>query len=110
MRLLLDECVPKRLGREFVGHEVLTATEAGWSGLRNGELLRAASREFDAFVTVDQGIPYQQNLAGAAIPVLLLVASSNSIEALRPLIPEALQALRTVRAGQVVRVASRPVR
>lgn len=105
MRLLLDECVPRRLGREFAGHEVLTVTEAGWSGLGNGALLRAASGRFDAFVTVDQGIPFQQNLAGAPIPVVLLVAPSNAIEVLRPLVPKALEALRSLQPGQVVRVA-----
>ena len=106
MRLLLDECVPKRLRREFVGHEVITATEAGWSGLSNGELLRAASREFDGFVTVDQGIPFQQNLSNSPIPIIILVALSNEIDALRPLVPRALEALSTARAGQVVRVTA----
>jgi hypothetical protein len=105
VRLLLDECVPKRLGRDFAGHEVLTVTEAGWSGLSNGELLRVASGQLDAFVTVDQGIPYQQNLDGAGIPILMLAGMSNTIEGLRPLVPKALEALRSVRPGQVMRVA-----
>jgi len=63
MRLLLDECVPKRLGRALPGHEVRTVQEAGWAGVTNGALLRAADGQFDALLTVDQGVQHQQNLA-----------------------------------------------
>jgi hypothetical protein len=62
MRLLLDECVPKRLKRELVGHEVKTVQELGWAGTKNGGLLKLADGQFDALLTVDQGIEYQQNL------------------------------------------------
>jgi putative addiction module component (TIGR02574 family) len=55
MRLLLDECVPKRLKRELSGHQVLTVREAGWAGFKNGALLRPAGGQFDVPVTVDQG-------------------------------------------------------
>jgi Domain of unknown function (DUF5615) len=104
VRLLLDECVPKRLGREFVGHEVVTVAGAGWAGLSNGELLRAAAREFDAFVSVDQGVQFQQNLAAAAIAIIVLVAPRVTLDALRLVVPNALEALRTLRPGQLVRV------
>ena len=57
MRLLLDECVPKRLRRELSGYDVQTVREAGWAGLKNGALLRAADGSFDALITVDQGRP-----------------------------------------------------
>lgn len=60
MRLLLDESVP-RLGPELVGHEVATGQEQGWGGMKNGELLALAAPEFDVVLTVDQGIPIQQN-------------------------------------------------
>jgi len=63
MRLLLDECVPKRLRRALPGHEVRTVQEAGWAGVTNGALLRAADGQFDALLTVDQGVQHQQNLA-----------------------------------------------
>ena len=62
MRLLLDECVPRPFKKEFVGHDVKTAREAGLAGLKNGQLLRAAEGEFDALITVDKSIPYQQNV------------------------------------------------
>jgi hypothetical protein len=62
MRVLLDECVPRKLRRELPGHEVLTVTERGWSGIKNGELLALAQAEFDVFLTIDQNLKYQQNL------------------------------------------------
>ena len=61
MRLLLDECVPARLSRALAGHEVLTVGKAGWSGVKNGKLLALAAAKFDAFITVDKNLPYQQN-------------------------------------------------
>ena len=56
MRLLLDECVPKRLKRELQGHEIQTVPEAGWASVKNGALLRVADGLFEVFLTVDQGI------------------------------------------------------
>ena len=106
MRLLLDECVPKRLARDFAGHQVATVTESGWSGLSNGDLLRAAAGEYDALITIDQGIEFQQNIARSPIPIILLVAPSNEIDALRPLVAKALAVLPGARAGQFVRVSA----
>ena len=62
MRVLLDECVNPRLKEAFPGHEVKTTAEQGWKGLRNGELLARAEREFEVFLTIDRNIEYQQNL------------------------------------------------
>jgi hypothetical protein len=104
VRLLLDECVPRRLGRELVGHEVRSVAEMGWAGLRNGDLLRASEGRFDVFVTVDQNLAYQQNLAGSALAVLVLVAQTSDIDDLRPLVPRALDAIRTIRPGDVIRM------
>ena len=67
MRLLLDECVPKRLKRELRGHDARTVQDLGWAGVKNGVLLKLANGQFDALLTVDQGIEYQQNLSGLAI-------------------------------------------
>lgn len=104
MRLLLDECVPKRLSRELPGHDVRTVHEAGWAGVRNGALLRAAAATFDVLLTVDQGVEHQQNLTGLRIAVVIMVAASNDIDDLRPLVPFVLDALRTLQAGEVRRV------
>lgn len=104
MRLLLDECVPRRLKSDLTGHRVLTVREAGWAGIKNGALLRVATGRFDALGTVDQGIEYQQNLAGLQIALVIIVAPSNDIDDLRPLVPAVLQALTSVQLGTSLRV------
>ncbi len=104
MRVLLDECVPRRLKRELPGHEVLTVTERGWSGVKNGELLALAVAEFDAFLTVDQNLKYQQNLQTFPIGILLLVARDNRLKTLLPLMPDVREALAEIKAGEFVRI------
>lgn len=104
MRVLLDECVPRKLGRDLLGHDTRTVAEMGWSGTKNGPLLRRAAQEFDVFVTVDQGIEYQQNLAGVDLAVVVMVAPSNDIDDLRPLMPRVRSAVEQAAPGQVVRV------
>jgi hypothetical protein len=106
VRLLLDECVPKRLRRELEGHSVRTTPEMGWAGLRNGELLRRAEHQFDVFITVDQNLEFQQNLEGFSIGIVLLVATSNDINALRPLMPQVLERLSEARPGKLVRIGA----
>lgn len=69
MRVLLDECLPRRLNRDLVGHDARTAPEMGWASKRNSELLRLAEREFDAFLTVDRKLQYQQKLSAFKIAV-----------------------------------------
>jgi Domain of unknown function (DUF5615) len=104
MRLLLDECMPHRLKREFVGHDVKTAREAGFAGLKNGALLRVADASFDVLITVDRNIPYQQNLIGLNIAIMILIAKSNRYDDLKPRVPQALHALKSVQPGSVVLV------
>ena len=81
MRVLLDECVPRRLKTELVGHEVSTVAEAGWSGVKNGELLRLAATRFDVLLTVDRDFEYQQNFSAVAIAVVVVDVPSNDISA-----------------------------
>ena len=104
MKLLLDECVTRFLKRDFVGHEVSTVEDAGLKGLENGDLLKAAAGIFDVLVTVDRNIPHQQNLRGLQIAVLILSAKRNSYARLRPLVPEALKALQTIKPGDTISV------
>lgn len=104
MRLLLDECVPRRLRRELLGHEVQTVQEAGWAGVKNGALLRAADGSFDALLTVDQGVQFQQNMTGLRIGVVIMVAPSNDIDDLLPLVPGVVEALGRLQPGQITRV------
>ena len=81
MRLLLDECVPRPLKRELAGHDVSTVLERGWSSKRNAELLRLMLTEgFEGFLTVDQNVPFQQNVAASGIAVLVVVARTNRLK------------------------------
>lgn len=102
--MLLDECVPRQLKRELPGHDVRTVTEMGWSGIKNGPLLRRASPEFDAFLTVDQGLEYQQNLLPLNLIVIVMAAKSNDIDDLRPLMPPVREALERTSPGNIVKV------
>jgi hypothetical protein len=104
MRLLLDECLPHRLKTEFIGHVVETARDAGFAGLKNGALLRAADRSFDVLVTVDKNIPFQQNLKSQRIAILILISKSNRYEDLKPIVPRALVSLNSIQPGDIVRI------
>ncbi len=106
MRVLLDECLPRKLKLEFRGHDVVTVPEMGWSGIKNGPLLQLASGQFDVFVTIDRGISYQQNLAALVIAVVILAAKSNRLGDLVPLMPRVQTVLQTIRPGEVMRVGS----
>jgi hypothetical protein len=77
MRILLDECVPWPMQKLLSVHERSTAQRRGWGAVKNGDLLRLAEREFDLFITSDQGIRYQQNLSGRQIAILEL--STNDL-------------------------------
>ena len=90
MRLLLDESVPRPLRNSFPAtHEVRTVPQAGWAGTENGSLLRlAADGGFDALITVDRGIAYQQNWQHLPIPVIIMLAPSNRMDDLVPLVPK----------------------
>ena len=102
MRLLFDECVPARLRQALPSHVVTTVGQAGWSGIKNGELLALAAASFDAFVTVDKNLPYQQNAAGLPIAVLVLDAVSNELTYLLPLVPALERELSNLAPGRYV--------
>jgi len=105
MKVLLDENLPNELRRELSEHDVFTVQYLGWSGLKNGVLLaRAAASGFDVMVTMDSGVPYQQNLAALPVAVVVLSAVSNDVDDLRPLIPKLLEALRTLVPKSVIRI------
>jgi hypothetical protein len=99
--VLLDECVDRRLAGDIRGHDVKTVPGAGWAGLKNGELLDQAQHEFDAFVTVDRKLPFQQDLSRFSIAVVVLRAPSNRLTDLRGLIPQLLTALPGAKRGEV---------
>jgi len=102
MRLLLDECVPARLRRALPSHQVCTVVQEGWSGIKNGKLLALAAAGFDAFVTVDKNLPYQQNDSTLPVAVLVLDAVSNELPYLLPLVPTLEAALANLKPGSYV--------
>jgi len=105
MRILLDECAPRPLKHEFADYEIRTVVEMGWSGKKNGELLRLMSQEgFTILLTTDQNLRYQQNLQQAGVAVVVLVAPSNKLSDLLPLILGARNVLNTVTPGGVIEV------
>jgi len=99
VKVFLDECVDWRLARDIVGHEVKTARQMAWTTIQNGALLTLASQQFDVFVTVDRNLPFQQNLNSFSIAVVALIAKSNRLTDLKPLIPRLLTAIETARPG-----------
>ncbi|XZN91393.1 MAG: DUF5615 family PIN-like protein [Microcoleus sp.] len=105
MRLLLDECVPRPLKRELTDYEVRTVVEMGWAGKKNGELLKLMMQEsFTILLTTDQNLRYQQNLQQAGVAVIVMVAPSNRLPDLLPLIPSVCSALISIAPGEVIEV------
>ena len=106
MKLLLDECLPRKMKFLFsgTGHECETAREAGFGGKENGELLSLADGKFDVLITVDKNLPYQQNISTRRIAVLVIHAASNDIDDIRPHLEEMLAALQLIQPGQVVEI------
>jgi predicted nuclease of predicted toxin-antitoxin system len=107
MRVLLDENLDRRLKRAFDSdYEVMTVTERGWSGKKNGDLLRVAEVEFDVLVTLDKSIEYQQNLSRIKLGIVIISAPSNCRQDVEPAMPEVNKILRTIRSGEVIHVAT----
>jgi len=105
MKVILDECLPKRLIFELPGHEAVTVPMAGWAGIKNGELLRRIDGHHDAFLTVDALVARPETVKGLRFRILILKARSNKIEDLRPLIPKILAALSVAQPGTVTSVS-----
>jgi hypothetical protein len=76
-----------------VGHEIKTARQMGWSSRKNGELLALAATAFDAFITVDRNLSFQQNLSAVPLAIVVLRCKSNRLADLKVLIPDILRTL-----------------
>jgi len=104
MRVLLDECLPRRLTRELVGHEVQTVPEAGWAGRKNGDLLLLIPGRFEAFITIDRNLVFQHGVKGLQFGVVVLHAHTNRMVDLLPLVPRILEVMARIRQGEIVSV------
>lgn len=102
MRILLDNCIPWRLGAALSGHEVSSVVQLGWANLSDGELLKAMGDRFDLLVTVDKNLQHQQDVRRYPFAIAVLRARSNRIGDLLPLVPKLLDALPDVNPGQVI--------
>lgn len=102
MKILLDECIDRRLAREFIDYEVKTVPQMGWAGVKDGQLLLLAEAEFDVFITVDRNLSFQQNLSQFDVAVIVLQALSNRLADLKPLAPEVLVILPTIVKGTAI--------
>jgi len=104
--ILLDESLPIELRDELPGHSVSSVQEMGWSALKNGELLLRAAARFEVFLTADQNLQYQQNLRTLPVAVAVLVARSNRIQDLKPLIAGLRSALAVLPPRTLVTVGA----
>jgi hypothetical protein len=104
VRVLLDENLPFDLVPELGGHEVDTVVRHGWAGVKNSELMRRVGGQFDAFVTMDRNIEFQQNIPALPFGIVLVRAASNRMVHLRPLVPAILRTLEGLQKGELRRV------
>ena len=105
MKILLGECLPLDFRHSFPGHDAHSVEWAGLKGKKNGELLLDAELAgYEVLLTVDQGIPYQQNLAGRKLSIIPIRSRTNQLEDLLPLLEAILKAVETMTPGRIVPV------
>jgi predicted nuclease of predicted toxin-antitoxin system len=107
MKILIDECLPRKRKQTLKEHEVMTVPEAGWTDNKNGELLRLMIGAFDIFITIDNNLEYQQQLISQPVSCVILSAKNNRFESLVTLMSEVRHALETVQSGQVNRIVEK---
>lgn len=102
MRVVFDVCVPRPLRKHLPGHEVKTAQELGWNRLQNGDLIRAAEPQFDALITSDKNLKYQQNLAERKLAIIVL--PTNYMPAVIRLAPKIALTLDRIQPGDFIEI------
>ena len=104
MKILFDECVPIDLRKSLPGHQIISVTEQGWAGIKNGQLLALASKEFDVFLTVDKNLSFQQNIAMLPIATIVVHCHSNKVKHLSILMPHVISLLDSQLEKQIYRI------
>jgi hypothetical protein len=100
--VLLDENLPKQLKGLLSEFNVVTVPQAGWSGKKNGDLLRSADGQFDVLLTVDKGIKYQNNFTGLRIAVVQMYVKSNRLVDIMPILRVVKDAIVSSKTGQII--------
>jgi hypothetical protein len=95
MKIIIDECVPSIVKKGLPHRQIVTVQDMGWTGIKNGELLKLVTDDFDVFITSDKNLRHQQNLSGFAIAVILL--PSNQVPVVEALLPDIDNALDLAR-------------
>jgi predicted nuclease of predicted toxin-antitoxin system len=104
MKIILDECLPRRLIRDLNAYSVTTVPRQGWAGLKDRELIEKSEAEFDVFVTVDANLIFQQNLQSTNLFIIIIHAANSRYEKLEPLVPDILRELKQSNPGRIVHV------
>jgi len=106
MKVLLDECLPKRLKFLLIGFDVKTVTELGWNSLRNGELMKVAiENKFEVLLTIDKNLEFQHNLKSYNITIAVFDVPKSKIEFLTPLIPKFVEKIEKFEKGKAYRIS-----
>lgn len=106
MRIILDECLPRRLLRDLQPQQATTVPREGWASIKNGALLKLIVAEFDIFITLDSNLVHQQNLDGIELCVLTLHAVNSRYETLQPLVPDIKRAIENSRPGMIIHLGN----
>ena len=106
MRVLLDEQLPFDLPAEFPGHLVHTVASRGWAGIKNGDLLRRMSVQYDVLVTMDRSIEFRHRVAALSFGIVVVRARSNRMQDLKPLVGSIAAAVDAIRPGLVQHIAA----
>ena len=105
MKVLFDVNIPRPLRLELPGHEIITAQAMGWDRLVNGDLIEAAERNgFEAMVTADKNLSYQQNLSNRKIAIVVL--PSNKLRVLKQIAPAIRAALTSIKSGDYIELTA----
>lgn len=102
MKILLDECIDRRLARDLSGFEVKTVPQMGWAGVKNGNLMKLAEAEFKVFVTVARNLSFQQHLPKFNVAVLVIRSKSNRLKDLQTFVPQIIEILPKLQKGEAM--------
>ncbi|CAN5483032.1 hypothetical protein BH11BAC1_BH11BAC1_09200 [soil metagenome] len=105
MKILLDECLPRRIKLSLANYETKTVAEMGWNSLRNGQLMKVAIEQgFGILLTIDKNLEFQQNLKAYQISVVIFDVPKSKIEFILPLIPKFNEMLSSFEKGKAYRI------